>query len=270
MQLQSARAGANLFDQRGLHRGVSFSQKSKIHRPRIRCFEHAGQIPRARRASGCVGAGCGTGASADHCRDAVRERFVNLLRRNEMDVAVDAARGDDQIFARDYLRRCADNQFRINAIHRIGIAGLADFYDASVADSDVAFYDAPVIDDQCIGYHQIKDAFAARSAGALAHAVANDFSAAEGDLVTVDGKIFFHFYDQFGVGETDAVAFGGTVEVGVGAAFYVHFMFRWPRMIRSRRRILPVRPLFPRRVRSGRLVPAGMFRRMPRAASLSK
>ena len=53
---------------------------------------------------------------------------------------------------------------------------------------------------------------------ALAHAVANDFAAAERDLVAVDGEVFLDFDDQFGVGQANAVACGGPVEIGVGAA----------------------------------------------------
>ena len=54
--------------------------------------------------------------------------------------------------------------------------------------------------------------------GALAHAVANDLAAAEGDLVAVDGEVLFDFDDQFGIGQPDAVAGGGSVEIGIDAA----------------------------------------------------
>ena len=38
---------------------------------------------------------------ADHGGGAVRQGFVDLLRRDEVDVTIDAAGGDDQIFTRD-------------------------------------------------------------------------------------------------------------------------------------------------------------------------
>ena len=54
---------------------------------------------------------------------------------------------------------------------------------------------------------------------ALAHAVANHFAAAEGDFVAVYGEVLLDFDHQFGVGQPDAVAGGGAVEVGVGTAW---------------------------------------------------
>ena len=41
---------------------------------------------------------------------------------------------------------------------RVGIARLADLDDAAVANADVALDDAPVIDDQRIGDHQVERA----------------------------------------------------------------------------------------------------------------
>ena len=68
------------------------------------------------------------------------------------------ARGDDQVFARDHLGGRAHHQFRIDAVHRVRIARLADLDDPAVANSDIAFDDAPVVDDQRVGDHQIQNA----------------------------------------------------------------------------------------------------------------
>ena len=119
-------------------RRIALPQKTEIHGPRFGGFEHARQIPRARRAGGGRGAGGRTCAAADHRGDAVRKRFVNLLRRDEVDVAVDAAGGNDQIFSGDHFGGCADDQFRIDALHRVGITRFAHFDDAAVLDADVA------------------------------------------------------------------------------------------------------------------------------------
>ncbi len=62
--------------------------------------------------------------------------------------------------------------------------------------------------------------------GTLAHAVANHFAAAEGDLVAVDGEVLLDFDDQFGIGQPDAIALGGAVKVGVGAARNSTLMLR--------------------------------------------
>ena len=113
---------------------VSLPQKSEIHGPRFGGLQHAREIPCARRAGGGGGAGGRTGAAADHGGDAVRERFVNLLRRDEVDVAIDAAGGDDQIFSGDHFggrrRRPAPDQrrpscrdFRLCPLSRCGRRG---------------------------------------------------------------------------------------------------------------------------------------------------
>ena len=43
--------------------------------------------------------------------------------------------------------RRADHQRRVDAVHRVGVAGLADADDAAVADADVGLHDAPVVED---------------------------------------------------------------------------------------------------------------------------
>ncbi len=78
----------------------------------------------------------------------------------------------------------------------------------------------------------------ARGAGALAHAVADDFAAAERDLVAVDGEVVLDFDDQFGIGQPDAIAVGGSVQIGVGAASesrgsFAFLLPLWPSIGRS-------------------------------------
>ncbi len=220
MQLQAAGARQNLLGQRLARGGVSLPQESEVHRPRFGRAKHLFQIPAARRAGGRVGAGGRTGSAADHGGGAVRQRLVDLLRRDEVDVSIDRAGGDDLAFARDHFGGRADHQIGIDAGLRVGIARLADLHDAPVANADIGLHDAPVIDDQRVGDHQIERAVLglARGGGALAHAVANHLAAAERDLVAVDGVILLHFDDQLGVGQAHAVAGSRAVQVGVSAA----------------------------------------------------
>jgi hypothetical protein len=49
---------------------------------------------------------------------------------------------------------------------RVRIAGLADFHDAAVANADVGLHDAPMIDDQRVGDHQIQRAVLGFARGA--------------------------------------------------------------------------------------------------------
>src|SRR5271165_4134423 len=110
---------------------------------------------------------------------------------------IDGAGRDDFAFARDYFSGSADDKVRVHGILRAGIAGFSDFDDAAIADSDVGFDDAPVIDNEGVRDDQIKRAvlrFADRS-GALPHAVANYFASAESDFVAIDGVIALYFDD---------------------------------------------------------------------------
>ena len=52
----------------------------------------------------------------------------------------------------------------------------------------------------------------------MAHAVAQNFAAAEFGLFAVDGAVFFDFDEELGVGQADAVAGGGAEKVRVLAA----------------------------------------------------
>jgi hypothetical protein len=78
-------------------------------------------------------------------------------------------------------------------------------------ESRYRLHDAPVVDDQRVGDHQVERALLGFALGrrALTHAVANHLAAAEGDLVAVDGVIFLNFDDQLGIGQANAVSGGG-------------------------------------------------------------
>ena len=70
-----------------------------------------------------------------------------------MDMAVEAAGGEDLAFARDDIGARPDDDGHAGL--DIGIAGLADGGDQAVLDGDVGFDNAPVIDDQRIGDDRI-------------------------------------------------------------------------------------------------------------------
>ncbi len=132
-----------------------------------------------------------------------------------MDVAVDPARGDDQVLTGNHLRGCSHDQFRVDTFHRVWISRLAHLDDAPVADTNVGLHDAPVINDQSVGDYQVERASLPRSACALAHAIANHLAAAECDLVAVRSEVFLHFDNQFRLGKADAITLGGAVKIRV-------------------------------------------------------
>ena len=79
-------------------------------------------------------------------RDAAVKRLLGQLRADEMDMAVDAAGGDDAPLAGDHLGAGADHD--VDAGLNVGIAGLADAGDAAAADADVGLEDARVVENR--------------------------------------------------------------------------------------------------------------------------
>src|SRR5882762_6087045 len=77
--------------------------------------------------------------------DARHQRMLDLLRADEMDVAVESARGEDFALARDHVSAGADDDGHIGL--DVGIARLADRADVSFLDRDIGLHDPPVIDD---------------------------------------------------------------------------------------------------------------------------
>ena len=135
-----------------------------------------------------------------------------------MGVALDRAGGDDEGGAGDAGGGVADDQVRMDAGHDVGIAGLADADDASVADADVGFDDAQFgVDDGGVLDDDIERLVGIARAGVEAFAVAQGFSGADDKFVAGDGVVVLDLGEQAGVAEPHEVALGGTIKFGVGA-----------------------------------------------------
>ena len=146
---------------------------------------------------------------------------VDDLRADEVDVAVDAAGGEDAALAGEDLRRRADPQRGVDAVGDVGVAGLAERDDAPVADADVALDDAPVVEHDGVRDHQIGRALGARRR-ALQHRLADRLAAAEDGLVAADAVVALDLDPEVGVGEPHLVADGRAVERGVAVAADPH------------------------------------------------
>ena len=83
--------------------------------------------------------------------DAGGQRLVQLRRREEVDVHVDAAGGEDLALAGDDVGRRADDQVRVHAVGDVGVAGAAERDDPAVPDADVGADDAPVVEHDRVG-----------------------------------------------------------------------------------------------------------------------
>ena len=222
VQLQADGAGGDLLAQRLGPAGVALAQETQVHREGFGCLQHAVDVLGPRRAGGGVGAGGRPRAAAEHGGDARIERLVDLLRADEVDVAVDAAGGDDQTFAGDDLGAGTDDD--VDAGLGVGVAGLADGGDAAALQADVGLDDAPVVDDERVGDDAVAGLVRSGAVDdlALAHAVADGLAAAELDLLSIAAGtqrvVGLDLDDQAGVGQPQAVADGGAVHLGIGAS----------------------------------------------------
>ncbi len=110
-------------------------------------LQHTPNIPGSRCAGGRICAGSRTGASADHGGDTVRDGGIDLLRRNKVDMTVNATGCYDQVLARNDFCTGSHNQLRIDTLHGVRIASFANFHDTAIPDANIAFDNSPVIDD---------------------------------------------------------------------------------------------------------------------------
>ena len=215
MQLEGASASLDLLHQAARGGGVALARKAQIHGEGISRLDHAGEMPGAGGAGGGEGARRRACAAAQHGGDARHEGLLDLLGADEMDMGVEAARREDLALARDDLRAWANEN--VDPRLDLGIARLADFRDAPVAQADIAFHDAPVIKHDHIGDDRVHGAIGAGGLG-LAHAVANDLAAAEFHLFAIDGEILLDLDIERGVGEPHLVALGGAEHIRIGGA----------------------------------------------------
>src|SRR5579859_1460079 len=130
-----------------------------------------------------------------------------------------------------------------------------------------------MVDDEGVGDHEIEGAACTSGAGALPHAVSNDLATPEGDLVAISREILLDFNDQFGIGQPHSIALSRAIQVRVGSPgdreAHLFPLLLWPSTSRSPANSTR-RTSFSSPGSNLTEVPAGMFRRMPRAASRSK
>ncbi len=189
-------------------------QESSASSMRARC--HA-----AGRHGGGLAAFGGAGAARDDRGDAAAERLLHDLRTDEVDVAVDGARGHDAAVSRDDLGRRPDHQIGMHARHDVGVARLADRDDPAVANTDVGLDDSPVVDDHHTGDDGVGCAVGAGGAG-LAHRLAQHLAATEHRLVACQARsaaaVLGDLDEQVGVGQPDPVTGGRAEQCGITGA----------------------------------------------------
>src|SRR6516164_7192498 len=153
-------------------------------------------MPWTRRTGGCVCTGGRASTAADHRRDAGRYGFVNLLRTNEMNMGVNAARRHDHMLpSNDFGAR--SNDYRYPRLD-VRISCLPDSGNTTALYSHIRFDNAPMIDDHGIRDHCIHGVFARTLR--LAHAITDNFAAPEFDLFSVNRVVAFDLGDKLGIG----------------------------------------------------------------------
>ena len=158
-----------------------------------------------------------TGAATQLGRDPGMQRVFDLLGRDEVDVGIKPARGQDLAFPGNRLGARTDDD--VDAGLRVGVARLADARNPAVLQSDIGLVDACDIHNQSVCDDRIHSALRAGDLG-LPHAVANDLSAAKFDLFSVGCEVFFNFNHQVSIRQTHLVARGGAIHVGISGARY--------------------------------------------------
>src|SRR5690606_737877 len=86
--------------------------------------------------------------------------------------------------------------------------------DASALDADIRFDDAPVVQDERVGDHEIERLCIA--ALTLSHAVADHLASAELHLLAVHGEVALHFEEELGIPEPHAISRRRSEHLGVG------------------------------------------------------
>ena len=108
---------------------------------------------------------------------------------------------------------------RIDAVHHIGIAGLADADDAAVLDADIAFDDADDrVDDGDIAQQEIERTLGAGDTGGEPGAVTQRLAAAMQAFIAIDREVFLDDRDQRRVAQPDPVAGGRSIHRGIISA----------------------------------------------------
>ena len=291
MEFEANDASIDLLMQAPRQRGIAFAKEAQIHGEGVGRLKHALNVPRPGRTGGGKGAGGRARATPHHGGHPTGQCFFNLLRADEMNVAVNAARGDDVALAADHFGAGADDD--VHAGLHVGVAGLADGHDAPALKADVGLDDAPVVQDESVGHHAVHGTFCARAL-ALRHAVADGFAATKFDFFAIGARaqsqVLFDFNQQVGVGQAHPVAHGGAKNLGVGASSNGgHYKVSFDEGLMGVGWVSSgpwVRPLNPNTTRSPAkstsstvrcwpgskrtAKPEAMFRRMPWAAERSK
>ena len=116
---------------------------------------------------------------------------MNLLRRDEVNVGVNPASGEDHPLTRNRLRRHANDEIIGHSRHHVGVARFTDASDATILDTDICLPNASPINNKRVSNNAIQRPFV-RHSGRLTHAIPQDLAAAEDTLISIDRGVFLN------------------------------------------------------------------------------
>jgi len=217
VDLVAARAGEGLLGERLGADRVALAHEQDVHREVVQAAVDRTQVPGAGGHRGGLGALGRSGTATKQGGQARGQRLDHLGRGDEMDVRVDAARGEDLALTADDVRGRADVQVGVDAVRDVRVAGAAQGHDAPVPDADIGADDAPPVQDHGAGDHGVQGAVGP-GGDALGHRLADRLAAAEHRLVAAEYPVFLDLDPQVGVAQAHLIARGGAVQRGVALA----------------------------------------------------
>ena len=131
VELESRGPRPQLLEESLARRGVALAEQRDVDGEVVERLEHPSEVPAAGRDRRRPRAFRGTGAAPDERRHAGSERLLDYLGADEVNMAVDAAGGEDEPVPREDLGRRADHEVRVDAVGDVRVPGLADRDDAA-------------------------------------------------------------------------------------------------------------------------------------------
>ena len=122
-----------------------------------------------------------------------------------MNVRIDSSCSYNHILCRNHFRTNAYYHIRSYTVHDIWVSCFPDAYNNAILNSNICFYNSPMVHNHRIGNDQIQHVFC-RSCRVLSHAITNNFSTTKYQFITINGIIFFYFNPKGSVRQTDFIS----------------------------------------------------------------
>ena len=103
------------------------------------------------------------------------------------------------------IRVASDDHIRMDAVHHIWVASLADCADQSVLDANIGLVNPGPVNNQRVRDHDVKTVLI-RPATRLSHAIANRLATAKSALITVRSEILLHFNPKIRSSQSHAIS----------------------------------------------------------------